>query len=267
MRFGCCTNMIATRADRTGIEHIEQLSKAGYDYLELPLAQIMDLSEKEFSNLKGQLKKLNIPCEACNNFFPADIRLTGSAVNMEIVYKYVEASLLRASELGAGVIVFGSSGAKNIPEGFPFEEAWEQLVFLMRLINSQVKKHGITIAIEPLNKKESNIVNTLQDGLRLAQEVDGDNIKLLVDYYHFSMENEEISSLKTAEGYIKHVHFARPEGRCFPYTADGENYSFFLRKLKEIGYGDRISIEAYSQDFNKDFSEGLECLKTCSKLL
>lgn len=267
MRFGCCTNMIATRADLTGMEHSEQLAKAGYDYLELPLAQIMDLPEKEFDKLKGHLKRLNLPCEACNNFFPAGIRLTGREVNMESVHKYTEAALLRASELGAEVIVFGSSGAKNVPEGFPFEAAWEQLVFLLRTINLSAKKYGITIAIEPLNQQESNIVNTLEDGFILAGEVAGENVKLLVDYYHFSMENEEISSLKTAEGLIKHVHIARPEGRGFPCTADRENYSLFLRKLKETGYGDRISIEAYSQDFSRDFSKGLDCLKTYLKPL
>lgn len=267
MRFGCCTNMVATKAGGTGAEHIEQLAEAGYDYIELPLAQIMELSENEFDSLKNQLTKLNIPCEACNNFFPAGIRLTGREVNMDRVCEYVNAALSRAYELGAKVVVFGSAGAKNVPEGFPVKKAMEQLVFLLQFINSLAKTYGITIAIEPLNRKESNIVNTLKDGLTLAREVDRDNIRLLADYYHLTMEKEDVSILDETSGYLHHIHFAEPEGRVFPQITEKEEYLPFLKKLKELGYNGRISIEAYSHDLHRDFAKGLECLKTCSERL
>ena len=45
MKYGCCLNMIASKSDKTGIEHLRRLAMSGYDYVELPLAEIMDLSE------------------------------------------------------------------------------------------------------------------------------------------------------------------------------------------------------------------------------
>ena len=41
-------------------------------------------------------------------------------------------AIKRASQLGAKVIVFGSSGAKNVPDGFDMEKAFEQVVFVLK---------------------------------------------------------------------------------------------------------------------------------------
>ena len=41
MKFGCCLNMVSTQPDGTGIEFIDQLKNAGFDYVELPTAQMM----------------------------------------------------------------------------------------------------------------------------------------------------------------------------------------------------------------------------------
>ena len=51
MRFGCCLNMIAKGPDGTGIEYIEALAKAGFDYAELPLAEMMALPDGQFQEL------------------------------------------------------------------------------------------------------------------------------------------------------------------------------------------------------------------------
>ncbi len=265
MKFGCCTNMIAACPDGTGIEHVESLARAGYDYVELPLAQIMDLSHEEFGSLKRKMEEANIPCEACNNFFPARIRLTGENTDKAAISEYTEAALDRAAQLGAKTVVFGSSGAKNVPGGFPHEKAWTQLVFLLRNIDEAAGKHGITVAIEPLNRLESNIINTAEEGLRLAQDVNRANIKLLVDYYHLAMEKESPDILKKAGKYIRHVHFARPEGRVFPGGSDPEDYSLFFKKLADTGYDGRVSVEAYSRDFAADFIKSLELLKAAVK--
>ena len=71
MRFGCCLNMVSSEADKgTGIDFIETLSEIGYDYVELPLAEMAALSEEEFLSLKRRIDRTGIKCEVCNNFFP-----------------------------------------------------------------------------------------------------------------------------------------------------------------------------------------------------
>lgn len=261
MRFGCCMNMISTLPDGTGIEWIETIKKSRYDYVELPLAQMMELDAAGFAAFRDRVFALGLPCEACNNFFPGTLQLTGLDVDQEKIDRYLAEALDRAEQLGAKTIVFGSAKAKNVPEGFPRDKAWKQLVDLLRDMDEAVRPRGITIAIEPLNRQESNIINTVKEGLELAGEVNRKNIGVLVDYYHLVVEEESSDILLRAAGHLQHVHFARPEGRVFPSLQDvEEDYALFFSKLRQTGYNGRISVEAYTSNVRYDSQETFKLL-------
>jgi sugar phosphate isomerase/epimerase len=253
--------MLAVTLPGTGIEYVELLKKIGYDYIELPLAQVMDLDDRKFQAIVAKFNSSGIRCEVCNIFFPAEIRLTGKEVAGEKIRAYLEVALKRAAQLGVEFIVFGSSGARNVPEGFPLEAAWEQLVSLLRDLDKMLKPYGITVLIEPLNRLESNIINHTSEGFQLAKEVDCVNIKLLVDYYHWALEKEDTGILLETGDYLKHVHFSRPEGRVFPKETDPDDYPPFFEHLKKIGYNRRVSVEAYTDDLENDAVQSLAFLK------
>ena len=264
MRIGYCTNLIATQRDGTGTEWIEKGQECGFDYVELPLAQMMDLSDREFSSLKEGVDLSGLKCEACNNFFPGSIRLTGDAVDPGKIEEYLDKALGRAAQLGVEVIVFGSSKSKNVPEGYPIDKAWAQLVALLRVIDPLVRAKGITIAIEPICKLESNIINTAGEGLQLVKAADRENIKLLVDYYHLVMEKEDPEIVLDAGSYIKHIHFANPAGRIYPVEAE-DGYIRFMDLLKRIGYEGGISTEAYTKDFCHDAKRSVKLLRQLAR--
>jgi len=88
----------------------------------------------------------------------------------------------RAARVGAEIIVFGSAGAKNVPVGFPMNVAWRQIVDLLQHLGPLAAERGLTIAIEPINRQEANIVTLAAEGLRLAREVNHPRVQLLVDY-------------------------------------------------------------------------------------
>jgi sugar phosphate isomerase/epimerase len=260
MRIGYCTNLIATQIDGTGSEWIEKGQENGFDYVELPLAQMVDLNDEEFSSLKERVGSSGLKCEACNNFFPGSIRLTGNAVDYGKIEEYLQKALGRAAQLGVKVVVLGSPKSKNVPEGYPMDNAWSQLVELLRYINPLVRTKSITVVIEPLCKLESNIINTAAEGLKLVKAVDRENIKLLVDYYHLVMEKEDPEIISDAGSYIKHIHFANPAGRVYPIEAE-DGYIRFMNLLKGVGYEGRISVEAYTKDFCHDAKRSVEILR------
>ncbi|HIY18625.1 MAG TPA: sugar phosphate isomerase/epimerase [Candidatus Blautia avistercoris] len=266
MRYGCCLNMVAKGEDKTGIEWIETLAEMGFDYAELPLAEIMMLSEAEFKAFKKKVRKSGIACEVCNNFFPGSLRLTGEQVSGREVRNYVRKALRRAREMGTQILVFGSGPAKNIPEGFPFQKGYEQIVNLLREISRPAREWGITIVIEPLRKEECNIINTFEEGCRLSRRINQENVKVLVDFYHLSEEKEPVEHIaEEGETYLRHVHFAEPMGRVYPRQAKESSYQPFFQALKTAGYDGRISLEAYSRDFEKDAAVSLALLKKAEK--
>ena len=256
MKLGCCINMAGSKEEPIGRRCLPVLKAAGYDYAELPLAQVMELPEEDFESLLEELRAAAIPCLCCNNFFPADVRLTGDAVDLEKVGTYVRESLGRAARLGAEKIVFGSGGAKNVPEGFPHDEAFKQIVQTLKLVDVYAKQYGIEIVIEPLNHMESNIILNLSDGKRLMDAGDYENIFLLVDYYHYVKENDSPEVLKKCMKDIRHVHFAEPEGRGFPVEIK-EEYREFFDLLKEGGYDGTVSIEANSAEPEADIGRAV----------
>jgi len=262
MKVGCCLNMIASTSDGIGLEHIHYLKKLGYDYAELPLAQIMALPEDEFRHLLVTVEEAGIPCEACNNFFPSELRLTGKDVDSDKIDDYVGKALERARKLGTKIVVFGSGKAKNIPEEFPLNEGYTQIVELLRRIAPIAREKNIVIVIEPLRKEECNLINTFKEGCQLADCIETEEIRVLVDFYHLTQEGESIEYLKEhGVDYLRHVHFANPQGRVYPTTIDEADYGPFIEALKAIQYDARISCEAYSKDFLLDGSNALCFLK------
>jgi len=252
--------MLAKGASETGVEIIEDLRDLGFDYIELSLAQIAALSEADYKNLGQRVQQSGIKSEACNNFFPPSLRLTGPEVDLDKIMAYAIPAMERAANLGVKIIVFGSGPAKNVPPGFSMNSAWLQLVELLRVISVPAKKLGLTVAIEPLRRQECNIVNTAAEGLSLVRSVDTEQVKLLVDFYHLSAEGESCQILKDARDQICHIHLAKPESRRFPNQTDFAIFQEFFETLKEISYQDRISIEAYSQDFRNEAASSLHFL-------
>lgn len=263
MKYGCCLNMIASNPDKTGIEHLKALAASGYDYVELPLAEMMDLPEAQFNTLiMNELEQYNIQCEVCNNFFPGTIRLTGKDVDQLQIMDYVNRALERAKSLGVQYVVFGSGKAKNVPDGYPLEKGYQQVVELLGQIGPVAKTKEITIVIEPLQKAECNLINTFEEGCRLASDVDHESIKVLVDFYHMTIEKEPLLHLEqNGKEYLRHVHFANPNGRIYPKDIQEADYIPFFQVLEKIGYHQRISCEAYTDTFGTSSAAALNVLK------
>lgn len=243
MKLGCCVNMFSSGSDPIGRKYLPTLSRLGYDFVELPLAQVMDLKNEEFAGLTEELRELSLPCACCNNFFPAFLRITGDkAAPSGVLDAYLEKALYRTAVLGADKVIFGSSGAKNIPEGFPYDKAYEQLIGVLRRVAAIAEPLGIMVGLEPLNNLEGNLIRNLEESARLMKDVSSPQIRLMVDYYHFSMEKEKLETLGRWMDQIIHVHIASPGGRTFPRREDMK----FLTALEKGGYKGGVSIEAYS---------------------
>ncbi len=253
MRLGVCLGF-------SDVGTIAGLAEIGYDYVEFPLARAMELNDEDFAGIAAQLDRTGLRSEAMNVFFPPRICLTGEAFDPVAIDAYTRLAVGRARRLGAQVLVLGSSGSRNVPPGFPRAKAWSQLVEALRLIDPIVEDAGLTVAIEPLNKNESNILNTLEEALRLSQEVDRPRIQVLVDYYHFSLEQEPLEHILAAGNRLRHVHLARVAGRLYP-TEMEEGYREFLGALKSAGYHERVSIEAGTNDLLTDARRTLEVLR------
>lgn len=268
MRYGSCGNLTAAGWDKTGIETIEKLKELGYDYIEMPLSETMDLPEDVREQILQRIEASGLKSEIINNFFPRRMKLTGPNVDVEAVRAYYKEALLVAKRMGAKYVVFGSPFAKSYPLGFDKEKALEQLTAWTKEVDDYAYSVGLRILIEPIHSFESNLINTFAEGVALAKAVDGKATDVLLDFYHMTRDKESPEILlEYGKQYLRHIHFACPfhpgEGeRVFPLDAgEWPAYRRFAEILREIGYDGTISIEARTSNFDAHAGKALGVLK------
>lgn len=227
----------------TPVNHLAATKQAGFAFFEIGVQRYARLSDTEFAALRKEVKQLGVKVPVSNSFVPSDIKLVGPEANLDIQNAYITVALSRAKQLGVKTVVFGSGGARKLPDGFPRDQALYQLIDFGRRAAAEAKKHGITIAVEPLNRGETNIFNTAAEALDYVAAVDRPNFALMVDYYHMLKENEGFDVILRAGKRLKHVHIAAPD-RSFPRTPDEANYAMLFETLRKIGYRGGVSVEA-----------------------
>lgn len=244
----------------TDIDNIGIVEKCGYDYLETGLARLSEMTEAEYQRAVSLVDAASIRVEACNGMLPASVRVTGPDVSAQKIHDYLEHAFARARRLGCKVVVFGSAGARGVPEGFDFSVAWRQIGNFLRIAQGHAQDYGIIIAIEPLRRGECNIINLVSEAVLLSSIMQLPNIKALGDTYHMAMCSEPLSALTNAGATLAHVHTANALGRILPKEGDGEDYEGLFKALKAGGYEGRVSCEAGCTDFAADAKAAFEVL-------
>ena len=253
MRFGICT----------GLDNVNRLAEVGYDYIELGVRSglMPEADETEFQKIRAQVADAPIKPEAYAGFIPRDLRVVGDTVDLPRLSKYVENACRRAREIGGEVIVYGSSGSRNIEDGYSEERALTQIAEFLDMSADHAEAHGIIIAIEPICMKEGNILRTVAEGLAMAKRVNRNGIKVLADLYHIWQENEPMQNIVDAASYLAHVHIAEPVKRSYPGNDDFDFTEFFTA-LRDAGYNGRVSCECKFDDFDSDIETALNAMKS-----
>ena len=170
------------------IDRIEEVTAAGYDYIELPVSGAAAWTEAEFRQNLALLEASGIPAPSYNVLFPGEIKLLNPATKDEEITAYLHHAFARVREMGGKTVVFGSGGSRKRPEDMPYDEAFRRLIEVTRLIGETATQYGVTIVIEPLNRRETNMINSVGEGACLRAAVNLPNVQLLADYYHVAAE-------------------------------------------------------------------------------
>ena len=202
-----------------------------------------------------------LPIRSANMLVPGALRITGPDVDEERLAAYMRVVLRRAEQLDIRTLVFGSGGARNVPDGFPCDTAAEQITEFLRTSAAAAADYGVTIVIEPLNRGECNIINSVAEAMKYVVAIGHPNLQCLVDSYHFWIEDEPLDELRLAMPSIRHVHVADKVGRTPPGESGQSDYRPLFRVLKECGYDGLIAVEAKSFDVATSGRQVLEFLR------
>ena len=236
MRFGICTSTL---------EEAPAAKAAGWDFVEGSVqGQLQGLLPDEQWTGKRAIERSSLPVPAMNLLVPASLKISGPDADLSKLRSYMQTVTRRAKEMDVDILVFGSGGARNVPEGFDREEAKRQIAAFAKVCAESAGAAGVTIVAEALNRRECNIVNSIAEAMEYVRAVDHPNFQCLLDTYHFWLENEPLENLRAALPWIKHVHVADVEGRLAPGESKKADYKPIFRILKEAKYDGMMSVEA-----------------------
>jgi sugar phosphate isomerase/epimerase len=253
MQFGVCGSPeIATIA-----------SAAGYDFFESSVGGLLCPleSEAEFQKRLANFRQAPLPCPALNCLLPGDLKVVGAAVDMAKLTDYAAIACRRASEAGVKVMVFGSGGARQIPDDFERTAAWIQLQEFGTMLAGQAAKNDVVIAVEPLNRKECNVLNTVGECADLVRAVGSLSFRLLVDGYHWALDHDSVEAVAMNGRLLVHTHVATVPNRLAPGAEECDLAPFF-RALAAGGYDGRVSIEGNLQDPQVTLPRALALMRT-----
>ncbi|HVK02421.1 MAG TPA: sugar phosphate isomerase/epimerase family protein [Armatimonadaceae bacterium] len=250
MKFGVCA----------GIDQAALLADAGYDYIELSVAGdlVPEADEATWAEKRAAIEAMPLPVEAFNSFVRTG-KITGPEADFERLKRYADTAVERAAQVGGKIIVFGSGGARNVPAGFPREQAAEQIVSFLDLCADACDRHGVVVVVEPLNSDESNIINSVAEGAEYVERVARAGIRNLADTYHMEYDGEPLLAITEFAEVLAHVHTA-DTGRFAPGTGTYDHIALF-RELRAARYDDRLSIECSFRDFAAEIGPALAHLK------
>jgi sugar phosphate isomerase/epimerase len=235
MRFGVCAPPEQTTA----------YLAAGIDFVEWPMSRTVgEMDDRDFAGLVALAGTLPVTPEAWNIMLPATLKVVGPEADHEALRAYLQRAFSRAAMLGGKVVVFGSGGARTSPDGWSLDDAASQLDDACRIAGELAAGEGLTIAIEPLNRKETNLVTSVADASAVAERVALPTVRVLSDLYHVMEEGESLADTAAAGPNLAHAHIAEPHSRRMPRPGVHEAAcTAFLAALRDGGYDERVSLE------------------------
>lgn len=232
---------------------------AGFEFIVPTVTSFLkpNLTDEEFSVIT---RNENLPpVLACNSFFPSHMKCVGPDVELTSLLDYAETVFKRAKQVGVPLIVFGSGGARNIPDGFEKESAIIQLIHLCNQLAEFAKQYDIKIALENLNKEETNLINTVDEAIEISKQVNMPNFGINVDIYHMLKEGEPASNILKARNHILICDIAERAHRT-PPGSEGTDFTDYLDALKHVGYEGGIAVEARWSDFSVQAAPAYQAL-------
>ncbi|AEI47430.1 Xylose isomerase domain-containing protein TIM barrel [Runella slithyformis DSM 19594] len=247
----------------TSYDKAPLLKSLGYSFIEENVGRFLipdkggdEQYQKNFAALQAE----RFPLRSYVSFFPGTLKSVGNDTHHDAILQRADLALKRAKECGSANIVFGSGGSRFIPEGFDREKAKQQHIELSKKMALLAEKHGVTLAIEPLNRSETNFINSLAEGVEIIEAVNHPRFRLLCDIYHMMKDNEGPEQIVKYGKYITHCHIAEKQNRTAP-GAVGDDFREYFKALKKIKYKGGLSIECRWKDFDNEAKKSIEVLK------
>ena len=163
---------------------------------------------------------------------------------------YLRATLALCEQWGARLLVGPCYSAVGKRRHVPPEQRkleWERAVGGLRRAGQMAADHGVTLAVEPLNRFETDLVNTAEQLVRLLRDVAHPAVKGHLDTFHMNIEEKDIAAAVRRVGADLVYVDASESDRGVPGSGQVD-WGGLARGLSEVGYAGDCVIESFTPE-------------------
>ncbi len=248
MKFGISSYVFTSPFGNDPYGQFKKAKDMGFDIYEIA---VEDFSIIDADGILKAKERTDIDLSTmCGAFGEKnDISSENSAYRKEGV-QYLKDLVDLAAIIGAKVVagpMYASVGKARMTTPAEKEQQWTWAVENMRIAADYAGEKDIKLAIEPLNRFETDFINTVEQGLELINRVDMDNVGFLLDTFHMNIEESNIpAAIRSAKGRIFDFHTCS-NNRGTP-GEDNFDWSAIKAAMADADYDDYCNIESFTPD-------------------
>jgi D-psicose/D-tagatose/L-ribulose 3-epimerase len=246
MKFGVNTFVWVSPCTTQAVKDLAPKVKSmGFDILEISV-ESPDLID--VNAVKGILKENQLESIICGAFGPDRNICSVDPVIRENARKYILWMIDAAAQLGSETVcgpMYSAVGKDHIEDPAERQREWQRAVSGIKVMAEAARKNGIKLALEPLNRFETDMINVVSQGLKFIEETGMDNVGFHLDTFHMHLEEKDSAdAIRRAGKKIFHFH-ACENDRGVPGTGQ-VRWNEIAKALKEVDYPGPVVIESFT---------------------
>jgi D-psicose/D-tagatose/L-ribulose 3-epimerase len=233
--------------DATVEARLEHVAALGFDAVELPLENPGDLTP---ATVGPVLERTGlVPC-VVGAMAPGRDLVMADDDTVRATQDYLRACIDLAAAIGAGAVCgpfYAATGRtwRMTPE--ERHDAYGQWREGLAPVADHAGERGVRIGIEPLNRYETSLVNTVEQGLEGLGDLAGPTVGLALDTYHLNIEERSSAdAIRAAGEHLVHVQVCGND-RGAP-GHDQTDWPGIVAALDEVGHTGPLVIESFTAD-------------------
>ena len=250
MRYGASTFIWVSPFSNKTLDLLDKAKAFGFDILEIC---VEDPDSLDPASIRARADKAGVALTICGAFGPSrDLSSEDAAVRqngLAYLKRCVDFAALLRSPFVSGPMYAAVGNTRMLD---PAERAaqWARAVASLKTAAAYAAERSVKLAIEPLNRFETDLVNTVDQGLRLIADVGAENVGLLLDTFHMNIEEKDIpSAIRRADGHIVEFH-ACSSDRGTP-GEDHLPWNAIADALRDARYEGPVVIEAFTPEIKE----------------
>ncbi|WP_118194996.1 sugar phosphate isomerase/epimerase family protein [Albibacterium indicum] len=228
-------------------ELFSTIKKLGYDAVELAIEDPKLIDAKK---IKEYLSNYGLRATVCGAFGETRDLTNDDEGFRKVGLEYIEDCLEIASILEAGFFagpMYSAVGKARLVSAEQKKREWERAVMGLQKASDMAQRRGLQLAVEPLNRFESDLINDVDDVLKLINDINHAAANVCLDMFHMNIEEPDPESAITKVG-SKLTHMQVSENHRGTPGSGGANWGAYYRGLKKIGYRGVVSIESFTPE-------------------